>query len=297
MRIMLRSHVTSGLVLGVVALVASAVVSAQMKVTTTPKPEPDPRIVQLEQRVRDLEARVKALEDEGDFLGDEKEGGGATKPKGRDTGSSTAGRGGEPGGTSAGAGVRPTRVKAPFEVVDDAGKVILRIERGPAGGGVVQALTVNGGLAAQLGVGSTGFAGSVRLNKDGKELAVMGIAGDEGVIRLRDPVGRNRLQLGAELDGGGLAMYDTSGKERVRLGFLDGGRGYVAVRNTAGIEVGNLFESAAGVGSLMTRDADGQGVQIGTKSRSSGAFGDVCATSPKGGMCLSVLAIKTMNPY
>ena len=47
----------------------------------------------------------------------------------------------------------------------------------------------------------------------------------------------------------------------------------------------------------MTRDGDGQGVQIGTKSRSSGAFGDVCATSPKGGMCLSVLAIKTMNPY
>ena len=92
-------------------------------------------------------------------------------------------------------------------------------------------------------------------------------------------------------------MYDTSGNERVRLGFLDGGRGYVAVRNAAGIEVGHLFESPNGVGSLVTRDADGQGVKIGTAAGNGRTYGDVCATSAKGGMCLSVLAIKTMNPY
>jgi len=295
MRIMLRSHVTSGLVLGVVALVASAVVSAQMKVTTTPKPEPDPRIVQLEQRIRDLEARVKALEDEGDFPSDEEKAKGAgAKLGGRDTGGGASGRGAESGGGSGRGGAKATRVQAPFEVVDDSGKVILRIGKGPAGGGVVQALTVNGGLAAHLGVGSTGFAGSVRLNKDGKELAVLGVSNDSGALVLSDPAARQRFAA----DGTrGVLLLDESGRARVTLGFTDAGRGYVAVRNEAGIEVGNLFESPAGVGSLVTRDGDGQGVQIGTKTRASGAFGDVCATSPKGGMCLSVLAIKTMNPY
>jgi hypothetical protein len=156
------------------------------------------------------------------------------------------------------------------------------------------ALTSNGGVAAQLGVGSTGFAGSVRLHKDGKELAALGVSNDSGALAISDPMGRQRFSV---VGTAGVALRDESGRERVSLGFAEGGRGFLAVRNVAGIEVGNLFESPAGVGSLVTRDADGQGVQIGTKTRASGAFGDVCATSPKGGMCLSVLAIKTMNPY
>ena len=282
--------------LGAAAFVAwSAVITAQMKTTTTPKPEPDPRIVQLEQRIRDLEARVKAIEDEGDFPQDEEKAKGAgDKPGGRDTGGGASGRGAGAGGTSGRGAAKATRVQAPFEVVDDSGKLILRIEKGPAGGGVLQAFTVNGGLAAQFGVGSTGFAGSVRLHKDGKELAALGVANDSGALVVSDPLGRQRF---AVVGATGAALRDESGRERVSIGFAEGGRGFVAVRNTAGIEVGNLFESANGVGSLVTRDGEGQGVQIGTKTRASGAFGDVCATSPKGGMCLSVLAIKAMSPY
>ena len=279
----------------VVVATSAAVTTAQMKVTTTPKAEPDPRIVQLEQRIRDLDARVKALEDEGDFPSDEEKSKGAgAKPGGRDTGGGVSGRGAESGGGSGRGGAKATRVQAPFEVVDDSGKVILRVEKGPAGGGVLQALTVNGGLAAHLGVGSSGFAGSVRLHKDGKELAVLGVSNDSGALALSDPMARQRfIAEGAR----GVLLLDESKRARVTLGFTDAGRGYVAVRNEAGIEVGNLFESAAGVGNLVTRDGDGQGVQIGTKTRASGAFGDVCATSPKGGMCLSVLAIKAMSPY
>jgi hypothetical protein len=292
-----QSPTRPALFLGAALLVvaSSAGLMAQMKTTTTPAQSADARIVQLEQRIRDLEARVKALEDEGDFPQDDTAGG--TPPSGRDTGGGTVGRGGQPSGGAAGSTARPTRVKAPFEIIDGDGKVLLRVERGTAGGGVVTALTSNGGVASQFGVGSTGFAGSVRLHKDGKELVAIGVASDEGAIRLNDAAGRNRLALGAEVNGGGVAMYDTSGHERVRLGFADGNRGYVAVRNDKGAEVAHLFESAAGVGNLVTRDADGQGVQIGTKTRASGAFGDVCATSPKGGMCLSVLAIKAMSPY
>lgn len=283
----------AGLCAGV--LVASATIAAQMKVTTTPAQGADARFVQLEQRVRDLEARVKALEDEGDFPSDEEKARGAgAQPAGRDTGGGAGGRGGEPGASSGRGAARATRLTAPFEVVDDAGKVIMKVEKGPAGGGVMTALTSNGGVAAQFGVGSTGFAGSVRLHKDGKELAVMGVANDSGSVKLHDAAGRPRFQATA---GSGAFLFDEAGRERVSIGFADGGRGFVAVRNTAGIEVGNLFESPNGVGSLVTRDGDGQGVQIGTKTRASGAFGDVCATSPKGGMCLSVLAIKAMSPY
>jgi hypothetical protein len=289
----LRRLSRSVLYLTAVAAVLPVVLSAQMKVTTTPKPEPDPRTVQLEQRIRDLEARVKAIEDEGDFPQDDPAKG-AAQPAGRDAGGGAGGRGGESGASSGRGAARATRLTAPFEVVDDAGKVVLKVEKGPAGGGVVTALTSNGGVAAQFGVGSTGFAGSVRLHKDGKELAALGVANDSGALVVSDPLGRQRF---AVVGATGAVLRDESGRERISLGFAEGGRGFVAVRNTAGIEVGNLFESPNGVGSLVTRDGDGQGVQIGTKTRASGAFGDVCATSPKGGMCLSVLAIKAMSPY
>jgi hypothetical protein len=97
--------------------------------------------------------------------------------------------------------------------------------------------------------------------------------------------------------GSGAFMFDEQGRVRVNMGFTDAGRGSVAVRNEAGIEVGHLFESPNGVGSLITRDGEGQGVKIGTAAGNGRTYGDVCATSAKGGMCLSVLAIKTMNPY
>ena len=277
-----------------VMVAASVGFMAQVKVTTTPAQEPDPRIVQLEQRIRDLETRVKALEDEGDFPQDDAAKAGA-QPAGRETGSGAAGRGGQTAGSASGSAHRPQRIVAPFEVVDGNGKVLLRVERGPAGGGVVTTMTSSEGVAATLGVGTTGLAGSVRLHKDGKELATLGVAADSGSIILADAIGRLRFQA---TGGSGAHFFDQSGRERISIAFADdGNRGFVAVRNDKGIEVGNLFESPAGVGSLVTRDGEGQGVQIGTKNRSSGSFGDVCATSPKGGMCLSVLAIKTMNPY
>jgi len=282
-------------IIGAVVVAASAsVLPAQMKVTTTPKPEPDPRIVQLEQRVRDLEARVKALEDEGEFPQDDKAGQAPQAGRGASGSGTGAGRGTGTGTGSAGSAARATRVKAPFEVVDDGGNVILRVDKGPAGGGLVQALNPSGGTAALMGVGVSGRAGSIRLMLDDKEAVSVGSTTDGGSIYLRDLSGMERVQL---FSTQGLALWDSSGHERVRLGFADGSRGYVAVRNEKGMEVAHLFESAAGVGNLVTRDGDGQGVQIGSKTRASGSFGDVCATSPKGGMCLSVLAIKAMSPY
>jgi hypothetical protein len=256
----------------VVALAASVGLVADSRSAPSPTPDPEGRIVALEERIETLERQLVDL-------------------------TNAAAHAGTLHSDVQGAGAAPSRLKAPVEVFDDSGQVILRIQRGPAGGGVIQALDASGGTAALLGPSFGGAAGAVRLHKSGKELVTIGVAGDEGVVRLSDPAGRNRLSLGAEVNGGGLAMYDASGNERVRLGFADGSRGYVAVRNDKGAEVAHLFESPAGVGSLVTRDGEGQGVQIGTKTRASGAFGDVCATSPKGGMCLSVLAIKTMNPY
>ena len=254
-----------------VVLATSVALVANSRSATSPTPDPEARIAALEERIQLLERQLDRLKD-------------------------AVGRVENTDADPQGSNAAPARLKTPVEVFDDSGQVILRIQRGPAGGGVVQALDASGGTAALLGPSIGGAAGAVRLYKSGKELVTVGVAGDEGVVRLSDPAGRIRLSLGAEVNGGGLAMYDASGNERVRLGFADGNRGYVAVRNDKGTEVAHLFESAAGVGNLVTRDGDGQGVQIGTKTRASGAFGDVCATSPKGGMCLSVLAIKTMNP-
>lgn len=281
----------AGLCAGV--LVASATLAAQMKTTTTPKLEPDPRIVQLEQRIRDLEARVKAIEDEGDFPQDDAAKG-AAQPAGRDTGGGAGGRGGESGTSSGRGAARVSRLTAPFEVVDDAGKVILRVEKGAAGGGVVKAMNPSGALAALFGIGPSGRAGAVRLMLDSTEAVSIGSTTDGGSIYLRDLAGVDRVQL---FSNQGIALWDSSARERVRLGFADGSRGYVAVRNDKGAEVAHLFESPNGVGSLVTRDADGQGVRIGTAAGNGRTYGDVCATSAKGGMCLSVLAVKTMNPY
>ena len=284
---------TATIVIAAAVITAAAVMGAQMKVTTTPAQSADSRLVQLEQRVRDLEARVKALEDEGDFPQDDAAKGGA-QPAGRDASGGTAGRGGEAGPATGGGNARATRVKAPFEVVDGDGKVLLRVERGAAGGGVVKAMNPSGALAALFGTGPSGRAGAVRLMLDDKEAVSIGSTTDGGSIYLKDLSGMERVQL---FSTQGVALWDNSGHERVRLGFAEGNRGYVAVRNDKGAEVAHLFESPNGVGSLVTRDGEGQGVQIGTKTRASGAFGDVCATSPKGGMCLSVLAIKAMSPY
>lgn len=250
-------------------VVTSAALLARPRTVTVTASDPEARIAALEGRIQTLERQLGDLTNAAEHAG-----------------TSHA--------DDQGAGAAPSRLRAPVEVFDDSGQVILRIQRGPAGGGTIHALDSSGGTAALMGAGVSGLAGAIRLMKAGQETINLGYTADGGTVYVNDPSGINRIRIyGSQ----GVALWDNSGHERVRLGFGDGNRGYVAVRNDKGAEVAHLFESAAGVGNLVTRDGDGQGVQIGTKTRASGAFGDVCATSPKGGTCLSVLAIKAMSPY
>ena len=137
------------------------------------------------------------------------------------------------------------RVKAPFEVVDDGGKVVFRVVAGPLRG--IQLLTPEGQIVASgvalstggvfktwsadragqvsIGVNGKTFAGVVlRASEGGKPLGLMGIA-DTGraSLELSNESGTVVSSLGVNKTGAGiLELANAGGNAMAQGGVLNG---------------------------------------------------------------------------
>ncbi len=140
---------------------------------------------------------------------------------------------------------RSSRVKAPFEVVDNAGKVVLRVEATPLRGlhlftaaGQVVATAValdTGGVfktwssdrsgQVSLGVNGKTFAGLlVRASEGGKPLGLLGMAENGRVsLEISNDSGTVVSQLGVNSSGSGiLEIGNAAGFAMAQAGVLNG---------------------------------------------------------------------------
>ncbi|MEO6212058.1 MAG: hypothetical protein ABIP65_00395 [Vicinamibacterales bacterium] len=146
---------------------------------------------------------------------------------------------------------RSSRVRAPFEVVDDAGKVVLRVEATPPLRGL-QLFTAAGqivatGVALDTGgvfkTWSPDRSGQVSLGVNGKTFAGLLIRASEG--------GKPRGMLGMAENGRvSLEISNDSGTVVSQLGVNKTGNGILEIGNAAGFamaQAGVLNGSGAGI--------------------------------------------------
>jgi hypothetical protein len=154
-----------------------------------------------------------------------------------------------------------SRVKAPFEVVDRAGRPILRVMEGePTGAGVVITSGVGG---ARHGV--------YILHPNGTRVAGIGQApAGHGALTVRAPDGRTIFAV-TEGEPTGTGIVVTGGEAGTRGGLyvLDGSGHRLAALGQSGLGVGTLQlrdergttrVHADGSGTLVLSDANGKGV-------------------------------------
>jgi hypothetical protein len=193
----------------------------------------------LIKRIQALEKRVDDLEKDGGAF---EVGGGGEKPKGG--GGAGTGTGGGARGTSEplvppSASDGPltgqvTRVKAPFEVVDSAGRPILRVRE--------EADAASRGLYV--------------LNQSGNTLASMGAFSNGGIVVARDGTQGGKVgALMASAQGSGMVVQSAGGQESV---LVDGRNSRIALMNNSGVSTVELVTGVTG--RLILRDGSGNNV-------------------------------------
>jgi hypothetical protein len=170
----------------------------------------------------------------------------------------------------------PTRVVAPFEVVDSKKRRILRIDEQS-----VTAYNQAGKILAWIVADRAG--GQLQLESpDGKKAATLSARDNRAHLLLEEGT-KPRIDLGRRIDGRyGLQVFSKSGPVVAYMGQSDMGNGlvfvsgkngnrgaeafaddstntgFVAVKNTNGIAVGSLYSDSDGAGRLRLTDATGE---------------------------------------
>jgi hypothetical protein len=197
-----------------------------------------------------------------------------------------------------------SRVRAPFEVVDDAGKGILRVEMQPDGVGLIaladptgedNAVLLNGHGAVEVFADGNLVAG-LRSEKDGRGLVFV-MNEQTRVAELTSNPEDRAVGLLSINDAGGdaAAIVEGSGYIAVlesseRLASISnvGGRGSVDVVNTSGETLATLSENFKGSGELSISGADGPVLRVAETLLASGTSGITIAGNGTSGYVVDV---------
>jgi hypothetical protein len=185
--------------------------------------------------------------------------------------------------TAQGGSKGPSRVTAPFEVVNGAGKTLFTVGASQQGS---QLELHNDAGTTLFGVGSAEHGTTLELhNEIGQKVAVLGTlpnSGDGALHLLHN--GEESLYLGRTTVGPTLEEYNA-GKSVVTLQQNGWGGGNLVLRNGGGKDVAAIFSEQGQTGILQLFNNGGQErVTMGTL-RETGK-GDVCASGDKGQVCL-----------
>ncbi len=153
-----------------------------------------------------------------------------------------AARVGSQGGAAIAAEER--KVRAPFVVVDERGKTLLRVRKGESGG-VLEVLRSNGNVQATLACGDDGgeFTVSGRTGTPVGELSSV----NGGSLWLRYPNGQQAVRFGNHPTGAAMAMHDIHRTKVLAMGTsgIDN-MTYLKVFNREGQEAVSLEETPVG---------------------------------------------------
>jgi hypothetical protein len=168
---------------------------------------------------------------------------------------------------------RPDRVTAPFEVVDEADKTILKVEPKSvrfyeSGKQVadIQAFddgalfTVSSGDALKASFGVTSGIGGFFMDEGGKSRLELG-KGDKGNFRLvfLSPGEMQVAGIGESTEGTGAARIGSSdGKLKASIQVDEDGNGAFQVFNSAGVMIATLTEGSNGGGLLEIASSGGE---------------------------------------
>jgi hypothetical protein len=185
----------------------------------------------------------------------------------------------------------PIRVPAPFEVVDDKGRAIFRVQASASGDGTAIFYDEVGEECAIIGHGID--KPLFQVLKKGVLKGGLGISRvGAGLLRL-DGAGESSTQL---VGGTGVYLENDEGNTVVALGVDGSSNGFVQVMNRAGVDLSELAVAPDGSGGRISVSKPNEvtvlmGVLVNGK-------GDVCANGlPGKQVCLSGLAAKTFTKY
>jgi hypothetical protein len=167
-----------------------------------------------------------------------------------------------------------SRVIAPFEVINDEGYAVLKVEDGYVwfnnskgktvarvvmndSGGYFQAVSATAKMQAVLGAQDNKV--NLFVQEDEKTRVDLG-RNDQGRYGLRfyEPGGKMAAAIGQSSTGdGAVTVNDTQGNERAMMSALPKGGGVVQVLNSAGKSVASVFATESGNGQMLLTNSAG----------------------------------------
>lgn len=194
------------------------------------------------------------------------------------------------GTTVAAQGGGPSKVVAPFQVVDGKGRQLFSVQANEDGGGVMYVFDAGGDVDAAVGSGK-GVAAFRAISKGNARLSMGVSQKGDGLIRLAGPASRY-IQLESE----GVFVANDAGQTVVRLGIDGSGHGHVNVLNRAGQEMASLAADPSGGGGRVSVST--QSAIVGLMGTLVNGKGEVCVNGAPGKqVCMTGLALKTFTPF
>lgn len=191
----------------------------------------------------------------------------------------------------------PSKVVAPFLVVDGAGNHLFSVTTKGAAPGGGRAVRVFGNASSDpvvtIAATDDGQTGFMTLTEKGQTLVdVVATPNGYGAIQLKGAKTYPSLEL---MGMGWLTARNDTGKEVVHAGTDGKNNGELALRNAVEHDKLHLFVAPDGSGLIQLSKAQDQfSVHMGTKGNGKG---DVCAYGTTGQICLSLLGAKNFVTY
>jgi hypothetical protein len=225
-------------------------------------------------------------------------------------------------------GITPSKVTAPFEVVDTRGRTLFKVQMSASGAGLAlfyddtgqetaivgratgsdkpefQVLRNGGGhlsiydntgvLEATIGAAASGGAGVMRVFSKGAPRIELGVANgsDSGSMSVYGKGKAETIIVGDV----GVRQTNAQGLPAAQFGVDDNNNGYVMAANPGGTFLSRLGLATDGSSGRVEVSGGGE-IKVLMAIRENGK-GDVCANgSPGKQACLSGLALKTLTPF
>jgi hypothetical protein len=203
-------------------------------------------------------------------------------------------RGVGPSVTAQGGSTGPSKVVAPFQVVDGKGQLLFSVQAEDSGGGGAAFIFTNAGIPAAEMLATQSGNGQLRIMHNGATKISLGIstASDAGSILLF-----SNSQAETIIHGGvGIQQKNAQGQPVAQLGADDNGQGYAMAANRAGTYLSKISVAADG-SSGRVEVSQGSDIKVLMGVLENGK-GDVCAHGDPGKqVCLSGLAVKSLIRY
>lgn len=242
-------------------LMASLVVAQRAgTITKTSKPAPPVKPMTLEQRIEALEKRVEELEKTIDEfeIGDDTESARDKKLEERlaaiERAQKAAGRAAGPGAAKPGDDDQPLTVRAPFVVMDEDGKTLMRVDKSPASDGARMIIGNPVGSRVLLGVQRGDGAGFQMFDNAGVQRVAIGAVSSSTLLKLEHKNFAVRITTDA-VEGNTVSLFKGD-VISARMASGPGGNGRMVLSSGSGLTMVEAG-SADGLGVVRTGPALG----------------------------------------